>query len=83
MRKGCTVIKLSDVTAIICGGEQTDHTCNEDAIVYTTKHNRFFFHDRKTASSWYSKHYKEVLSSSVACTICGRAAIDNAMWLDI
>lgn len=81
MRQGCKVIDLGDSTAIMCGGEPTDHKCNEDAICYDTNEGRFFFNDSKEANKWYNDNYKNVRSGSVACSICGRAAIDNAMWL--
>ena len=81
MRQGCKVINLGDSTAIMCGGELTDHQCNEDAICYDTNKGRFFFKDSKEADKWYNDNYMSVRGGSVACSICGRAAIDNAMWL--
>lgn len=81
MRQGCKIIDLGDSTAIMCGGEPTDHKCNEDAICYNTNEGRFFFKDSKEADKWYNDNYKNVRGGSVACSICWRAAIDNAMWL--
>jgi len=81
MRQGCKIIKLEHSTAIMCGGEPTDHKCNEDAICYDTNEGRFFFKDIKEADKWYENNYKNVTGGSVACSICGRAMIDNAMWL--
>jgi len=81
MRQGCKVIDLGESTAIICGGEPADHKCNEDAICYDTNESRFFFKNSEEADKWYKDNYENVRSCSVACSICGRAAIDNAMWL--
>jgi len=81
MRQGCKMINLGESTAIICGGEPTDHKCNEDAICYDTNEDRFFFNDSKEAQKWYEQNYKHVHSGSIACSICHRAAIDNALWL--
>lgn len=81
MRQGCKIINLEESTAIMCGGEPTDHVCNEDAMVYATFDKQHFFENGKEGEEWYEQNYKSVLSSSVACSICHRAAIDNAMWL--
>ena len=81
MRQGCRIIKLGEATAIMCGGEPTDHKCNEDAICYDTNVGRFFFNNSDEANKWYKDNYKNVNGGSVACSVCGRSAIDNAMWL--
>ena len=80
MRQGCKVLRLEKTTAIICGREPIDHKCNEDGICYDTNEGRFFFTDKQEASNWYNENYTNVMSGSVACSICGRAYIDNAMW---
>jgi hypothetical protein len=72
---------LDNGSAIMCGGEPTDHKCNEDAVCYETNEGRFFFKNKEEADEWFNNNYKDVSSGSVACSICGRAAIDNAMWL--
>lgn len=83
MRQGCKIIDLGDTTVIMCGGEPTDHKCNEDAICYDTfDGERFFFKDKDEAKKWHQQNYEKVQSCSVACSICMRASIDNAMWLD-
>ena len=81
MKQGCKIISTGDITAIKCGGEPTDHECNEDAVCFDTKEQRFFFEDNKEADKWYDDNYKDVIAGSVACSICKRAAIDNAMYL--
>lgn len=81
MRQGCKIIDLGESTAIMCGGEPSDHVCNENAVVYETSDKKVFFEDIKEAGIWYDNNYKSVKSGSVACSICHRAAIDNAMWL--
>lgn len=81
MRQGCKIIDLGESTAIMCGGEPTDHVCNEDAMVYETFDKQHFFENGKEGAEWYEQNYKSVRSASVACSICHRAAIDNAMWL--
>jgi hypothetical protein len=81
MKQGCKLVNLGESTAIICGGEPTDHQCNEDAICYDTNEGRFFFKNSEDARKWYDDNYKSVVGGSVACSICGRASIDNAMWL--
>lgn len=84
MRQGCKIYEFADnKTAIVCGGEP-DHQCNDDATVYETFDGiQQFFEKEENRVEWYEFHYKEVRSMSVACSICHRAAIDNAMWLDI
>jgi len=81
MRQGCRIININKTTAIVCGGEPSDHKCNEDAICYDTNEDRFFFKDKKEADKWYSDNYKNVKSGSVACSICERAAIDNMYFI--
>jgi len=94
MRQGCRILNLGDTTAILCGGEPTDHKCNENDIIYMfsdgfngtlfekakvekmnlnmcDEDKRYFLHERDI----------EIKGASVACSICGRAAIDNAWWL--
>lgn len=79
----CKIIKISeDSTAIICGGHK-DHKCNEDAVVYGTNDGkRYFFTNKEEEKKWYDEHYKETIMGSVACSICGGAAIDNAWRLE-
>jgi hypothetical protein len=52
-----------------------------DNVCYETNEGRFFFKNKEEADEWFNNNYKDVSSGSVACSICGRAAIDNAMWL--
>lgn len=78
----CEVIKIGeDSTAIICGGKK-DHVCNENGTVYGTKDGkRHFFKKGSEAEKWYAENYQEANMGSVACSICGGAAIDSAYKL--
>jgi hypothetical protein len=81
MKQGCKIISLGDDRAIICGSEIKDHVCNEDAICFDTKAGeRFTFEDSNKADKWYKQNYKIVVSGSVMCSICKRAAIDDMMF---
>lgn len=94
MRQGCNIINLGDSTAIICGGEFIDHKCDEKETVYEfsdgfrgtlfekvkqekmnlqmcDEDKRYFLYQRGI----------RIRSESVACSICGRAAIDNAWYI--
>lgn len=78
----CELIKIGDSTAFICRGnhDPVDHKCNEDATVYELRTGQ-----RITLSAgdkkYYEDNYKEIVSGSVACSICGRTAIDMAHYL--
>lgn len=74
---GCKVIKLgSDATAIMCGGK-SDHECDEkDSVLLLSNGERV----SDTPENW-EKYNKDVIGGSVCCSVCGRAAIDNAAWL--
>lgn len=78
----CEVVQIGDCgVAIICG-DPIDHVCNEDAMVYGLRNGeRKFFTDSGEERLYYENNYKEILSGSVACSLCGRAAIDDAMRL--
>ena len=60
MRQGCKIINLGESTAIICGGEPTDHVCNENAMVYETFDKQHFFENGKEGN-----HYKLVAHMEV------------------
>ena len=78
MRQGCRIIKIGDANAIICGGEPNDHKCNEDSSVLILSDG-----ERMEATDEnYDKYKEQITGGSVACSICGRAAIDNAHWLE-
>ena len=94
MRQGCKTIKTNSFSAIICGGEPNDHTCDDKLTVYEFSDGfRGTLFDKAKAErlnlnmcdsdKLYFLRQKdiEIKSISVACSICGRAAIDNAMWL--
>ena len=74
----CEIIKIGDSTAIICGCKP-EHECDEKAQVYETPDGqRFFFSNSEEGDKWYNENYERVTMGSVACSICGGAAIDNA-----
>ncbi len=78
----CEAIKIGQSTAIICGGNN-DHECDEKAIVYETKDGqRFYFRNDEEAKKWYDENYMHTIMGSVACSVCGGAAFDNAWKLD-
>lgn len=68
-------------SAIICNGHK-DHECDEKATVYGTKDGqRFYFRSDAAAKKWYDDNYMHTTFGSVACSVCGSAAIDSAYWL--
>ena len=78
----CEVIKIGESTAIVCGGHK-DHECDEKASVYETKDGqRFYFKSEAEAKKWYDENYMHTIMGSVACSVCGGAAFDNAWKLD-
>lgn len=96
MRQGCKLIELGDgARAIICGcPEAADHVCNEKADRYEFSDGfqgtllEKIMHEKMNPNmcdddKLYFLHQRgiSVRSWSVACSICGRAAIDNAYWL--
>jgi len=92
MRQGCKIIDLGNTTAIMCGGEPTDHKCNEKLTIYEFSDGfRGTLFDKAKQEKlnlnmcnedklyFLRKKDIDIRSGSVACSICGRAAIDN-MW---
>lgn len=92
MRQGCNIIKFDNINAIVCGGEPNDHKCNEKDTVFefTDGFRGNLFEKAKQEKlnlnmcdqdKLYFLQQKDIhiRSASVACSICGRAAIDN-MW---
>lgn len=90
MRQGCRIINQDGLSGIACGGEATDHECDEKSIVYTFSDGfRGSLFEKAKAESlnlnmcdkdkMYFLNEKNIrlISGSVACSICGRAAIDN------
>lgn len=74
----CDIIKIGDATAIICGAKK-DHECNEDAVVYAdSEGKRYYFKNNDEAYEWYKETNLNICMGSVACSICGSAAFDNA-----
>ena len=78
--KECQNFNLGGVV-IICGCNTTNHKCNDEAVCYDTNEARFYFKNSDEADKWFDVNYKDVISCSVACSICERAVIDDAMWL--
>lgn len=94
MKQTCKHIQIGDSHAIICGGEP-DHICDDKGnLIYSfsdgyigtlfdkaklEKLNLNMCDDDKL----YFLMQKDinVSSCSVSCSICGRAAIDNFMWI--
>lgn len=73
---GCKIIKIGEATAIICGGKP-DHTCNEDGGVILLASGESV----EDTPENQEKYKDEIRGGSVCCTICGRAAIDDAPYL--
>jgi hypothetical protein len=71
----CEVIDLGNgCTAMVCNCIKTDHECNDDNILLLLKDgNRVSATDENR-----NKYHEEIVGGSVACSICGRAAIDSA-----
>jgi len=77
----CELITLPEGgSAIICRGAHThsDHVCNEDIVVLLLDDN-----ERVPDTSKNREKYADrIRGGSVACSVCFRAAIDNAPYLD-
>lgn len=73
----CKIIQIGGSTAFICGAP-LDHVCNEDAGVFILADGSQI---PDTPENW-EKHKNDIYGGSVACSICGRAAIDDAPYLD-
>ena len=72
----CEVIDLGGGrTAMICNGHKMnhDHVCDDVVLLILSDGNRVPDTDKNRAL-----HKKEVRGGTVACSICGRAAIDSA-----
>jgi len=84
MKQGCKIIDLGDMQAISCGGDVRNHECDENEMCYDTKDGeRYAFTNKEEADKFYESHLEEVISCSVACSKCHRAAIDDLWYLDI
>jgi YHS domain-containing protein len=76
----CDIIKIGNATAIVCGGKK-DHECNEDAeVMEDAQGKRYFFENHEKASEFYELNWDilNICMGSVACSVCGDAAFDNA-----
>ena len=75
----CELIVLENgSTAFICNcGKSKDHVCNSDgAILILSSGERIEDNEQNRDTRW-----NEVQGGSVCCTICGRAAIDDAPYM--
>ena len=74
----CRVITdtQNHISAIVCG-PPTDHVCNENATVYLLDDGSRVDYTEQN----FEKHKEQIRGGSVACSVCGRAAIDNAPYL--
>jgi len=94
MRQGCRTIIIDNMSGIMCGGETTDHECDEKATIYgfSDGFSGTLFTKAKQEKLnlqmcdedklyFLSEKGIDLVSMSVACSICGRAAIDNAWYL--
>lgn len=74
----CELIKLKDGKfAFTCSCGHTLHECNEDSSILILSNGERV----EDTPENQKKHYKKVRGGSVACSICGKAAIDNAPYL--
>ena len=93
MRKDCRLIKYEGMSGIICGGE-SNHKCDDKLFIYIfsdgfrgsvfdkakkEKLNLSMCDDDKV----HFLHEKgiDIVGGSVVCSICYRAAIDNAWYM--
>jgi len=94
MRQGCRTIIIDNMSGIMCGGETTDHECDEKATIYgfsdgfsgtlftKVKQEKLNLQMCDEDKLYFlSEKGIDLVSMSVACSICGRAAIDNAWYL--
>lgn len=93
MGRGCVIVKSKEFTTICCGGEHTDHKCNDKDTVYefsdgyrgslfskakVEKLNLNMCDDDKLY--FLRQGGIDVKSCSCACSICGRAAMDDLFY---
>jgi len=94
MKQGCKPFKLGNISGISCGGEPTDHKCNDKLIIYEfsdgfrgtlfekAEQEKLNLNMRDEDKLYFlRKKDINIRSYSAACSICGRAAIDNTHWL--
>lgn len=76
----CELITLENgATAFVCRGHTKDHKCNEDLVVFLLADGRRVPDTEENRK----KYWGDVRGGSVACSICGHAAIDDAPYLEI
>ena len=92
--KGCIPIEIDGSRAIICGSPITDHNCDDKKTVYEFSdgfYGTLFEKARMEGlclqmcedDMLYFLHKRDITirSMSVACSVCGRAAIDDINYL--
>ena len=91
MRQGCRQIG----SVIMCGGEPTDHKCNDKGLVIYEFSDGFtgtLFEKAKAEKLNLNMcdddklHFLrgkdiDTISASVSCSICGRSSISDSYWL--
>ena len=94
MRRGCRFIDLGGIQIIECGGEVKDHVCDDKLLIYDFSDGfRGTLFDKAKEEGlnlnmcdddkmyFIRQRDIDVMGCSVACSICGRTAIDEIMWL--
>jgi len=90
MKQGCRILKTEELSAIICGGEATDHTCDNKDIVYTFSDGfKGSVFDKAKIEKLNLQLCEEdklhflaekgiyLTGGGVACSICKRSELDN------
>lgn len=93
----CKIARLGkNVTAFVCGGKQ-DHNCNNKGpVIYQFSDGFTGTIEEKCKAEninpnicemdklyFLEKRQITTIGISVSCSICGRSAIDNALWSEI
>lgn len=73
----CNIIQIGDSTAIICGGKP-DHVCNSEQAIYILQNGEWV----EMTDENFEKYQTQIVGGSVVCSICGRAAINDAPYID-
>lgn len=92
MGRGCISLNIGGSRAIVCGGEPTDHKCDKKKTIYEFSdgsRGTLFEKARKEKLNlsmcdddkihFLRERGITIRGGSVACSICGRAAIDE-IW---
>ena len=74
--KGCRRFKIGEATGFICGGT-SKHICDSNLSLLLLENGKRIMDTPDNRE----KHDGFIVGGSVACSICGRAAIDNAPYM--